>query len=82
MFKGAILFQSPVVVEPIDVTGCGETKGCYRNPEDCDPLECDFLLTWMVQETTVLFEMSTTVFESDQSQWVAVGLSENQQMVY
>ena len=64
----------------IDVSGCGRTKGCFRDPEDCDAESCEFFLAWHDNGTdSVLFEMSAPV--DSRNAWVAFGLSKNAKMV-
>ena len=60
----------------ISMDGCGETKGCYRNPKGCSEVECDVAVTWQDKGNTILFELS-----ADTDGWVAVGFSEDKKMV-
>ena len=63
----------------IDVSGCGESKGCFRNPEGCDAASCEYLLTWREDGDNVRFEMSAPV-DSAHS-YVAFALSHDKLMV-
>lgn len=62
--------------QDIDVSGCGETKGCFQTPEGCDAASCEFLLTWTAAgDDSVFFEMSAPV--DSQNSYVAFGLSQD-----
>jgi len=66
--------------QDIDVSGCGETKGCFQTPEGCDAASCEFLLTWTAAgDDSVFFEMSAPV--DSQNSYVAFGLSQDALMV-
>ena len=60
----------------IDTTSCGKTKGCYRNPENCEEAGCSIILTWQYEDDGVNFELG-----GDTEGWVAVGLSDDKKMV-
>ena len=60
----------------IDVSECGKTKGCYRNPADCTEQTCDMMVTWKDRGEFVDFEIT-----GDSDGWVAVGFSEDKKMV-
>lgn len=62
----------------IDVSGCGQTKGCFLNPEGCDAASCEFMLTWRDKGNSVFFEMSAPV--DSLNSWVAFGLSKDTNM--
>lgn len=61
----------------IDLSGCGDTKGCYRSPKGCAEPACDIAVTWQDQGNIIEFEMS-----ADTDGWVAVGFSEDKKMVW
>jgi len=66
--------------QDIDISGCGQTKGCFRYPDGCNASACEFLLTWKDGgNDAVTFEMSAPV--QSQTPWVAFGLSQDDQMV-
>ena len=62
-----------------DVTeGCGESKGCYRNPPGCSEKTCDIVVTWNNSNDRSYqykFEMV-----ADTDGWVALGLSDDKFM--
>jgi len=62
----------------LDVTdGCGETKGCYRNPAGCSEQTCDMVVTWKRRDSLSYdFAMSAPT-----DGWIALGLSEDKFMV-
>jgi len=62
----------------LDITeGCGESKGCYRNPPDCVEEMCDIVVTWKnLNNYSYEFSMS-----ADTDGWVALALSEDKFMV-
>ena len=60
----------------IDVTGCGKTKGCYRDPPGCSGDSCTVLVTWKDKNDVVSFELT-----GDTDGWVAVGFSTDNIMV-
>ena len=62
--------------QPIDVSSCGLSKGCYRNPPNCQGLECDAIVTWRNEKNIVEFELSAQT-----DGWVALGLSYDCKMV-
>lgn len=69
----------------VDVSGCGQTKGCFKEPQDCDgaAASCEFLLTWRNDSSdaaaAVVFEMSADV--DSETPWIAFGLSMDTNMV-
>jgi len=64
----------------IDVSGCGQSKGCFQSPDGCDAASCNFLLTWKDSGSdSVLFEMSAPV--ESRPPYVAFGLSQDDNMV-
>jgi len=64
----------------IDVSGCGQSKGCFQNPEGCDASSCNFLLTWRAAGSdSVFFEMSAPV--ETRPPYVAFALSTDDNMV-
>ena len=73
----------------ISSDGCGETKGCYRDPADCTygggENNCNFLLTWTNLDDTVLFQFDIDIADDygalDSSFWGAVGISNTKEMV-
>ena len=65
--------------QSIDVSGCGESKGCFQVPEGCKT-SCKFLLTWSARDKdSVSFEMSASV--DSENSYVAFGLSKDAKMV-
>ena len=60
----------------IDVTGCGNSKGCLRIPSGCVGSACTNILTWTPGSTTIDFELS----RSGQG-WAGVGFSKDTTMV-
>ena len=66
--------------QDIDLSGCGQSKGCFREPVNCVAADCELLLTWSAAGSdAVRFEMMASVVSS--SSWVAFGLSEDEKMV-
>ena len=63
----------------IDVSGCGQSKSCLQDPEDCETASCNFLLTWTPGNDSVTFEMSASV--ESPSSYVAFALSHDVNMV-
>jgi hypothetical protein len=65
---------------PINMTECGNTKGCFRYytggaaNANCDAQTCDYVLTYHVTGNTAHFEMSAS------AGWVAVGFSSDDRM--
>ncbi len=74
-------------VEPaaISVEGCGETKGCYRVPQLCEPPRCDIVVTWNWKEAEGLveFEHGQTIAEEKEkaAPWIALGFANVTEMV-
>ena len=68
--------QSSSSIGEIDMEGCGRSKGCYRNPQDCRESYCDLVVTWVNTEKDVHFELS-----GDTEGWVALGFSKDKKMV-
>lgn len=66
----------PPPITGIDVTGCGSTKGCYRIPEDCQEIACDYIFTWTDKGTEMQFEMSALT-DGFNDRYFAVGLSDD-----
>jgi hypothetical protein len=60
---------------PINLNGCGKSKGCYRNPRRCKEAECDAVVTWVDHGNHIEFELS-----GDADGWVAVGFSDDKLM--
>lgn len=73
-------FQILPPIPAIDVTGCGSTKGCYRLPEDCLEIECEYIFTWADKGNHMVFEMSALT-DGFNDRYFAVGLSEDIYMV-
>ena len=58
---------------------CGKAKGCFM---DCNKEECEYIVSWQHDYTSVTFEIQTKVTSGMAfNSWAAVGLSRNQQMV-
>ena len=66
----------PMKLGLLDLSTCGSSKGCYRNPPDCNRETCEMVVTWKVKGDNVEFELSG---KSDG--WVAVGFSKDKFMV-
>ncbi|XP_045158667.2 putative ferric-chelate reductase 1 homolog [Mercenaria mercenaria] len=60
----------------IDITGCGSTKGCYRVPEDCLEIECEYIFTWQDKGSYMVFEMSALT-DGFNDRYFAVGFSDD-----
>ncbi|KAL4236801.1 DOMON domain-containing protein frrs1L [Mactra antiquata] len=58
----------------VDTVGCGITKGCYRIPEDCSEIECEYIFTWRDKGDKMVFEMSALT-DGFNDRYFAVGLS-------
>lgn len=67
----------------IDTSGCGDTKGCYREPQDCVyGTNCDVLVTWKDNGDHFLFETDYVIDSTFGDHfWSAVGFSYDQNMV-
>ena len=63
----------------IDLSGCGTTKGCFREPSDCTGADCIAVVTWTPRtddaQTYIEFELQ------GRDNWVALGLSADTLMV-
>ncbi|XP_053395528.1 putative ferric-chelate reductase 1 [Mercenaria mercenaria] len=57
-------------------SGCGSDIGCYS---DCDGT-CKFVVTWKENGGNVDFELSLTLESGGSDQWIALGLSNDQEM--
>ncbi len=68
----------------IDISGCGDTKGCYWEPKDCVyGTNCDVLVTWKENGDHFLFETDYVIAaEFGDSFWSAVGFSQDTFMVF
>ena len=78
-YSQSILYFQPQTALPswlITMDGCGETKGCYRNPPDCQEPGCDIAVTWTHYDDHIVFELS-----ADTDGWVALAFSEDTKMV-
>ena len=76
LFSCDVYQADPSRLTRIDVSECGKSKGCYRNPKGCTESTCDMLVTWKDQGEYVDFEIT-----GDSDGWVAVGFSEDKKMV-
>ncbi|XP_022097205.1 uncharacterized protein LOC110982823 isoform X1 [Acanthaster planci] len=67
----AIPTQPPATVPPgEDLQGCGDTRGCFRQPSDCSGDNCLAYVTWQaLQDGQIRFTM-----RGQAQSWVAVGL--------
>lgn len=65
-------------IAPIDVTLCGQEKGCYRIPESCSEIECLYLVTWkhLLDTAMIEFEMSA-ITDGFNDRYFALALSED-----
>ena len=64
----------------VDLTGCGRSKSCFREPADCALEECSHVITWKkVDEDIVEFELSVSV--TGEQSYTAIGFSPTQDMV-
>lgn len=63
---------SPPSTDSIEISQCGKTRGCYRNPPGCNPSDCEVLVTWLDHGDGVDFQMT-----GDTSGWVSVAFSED-----
>ncbi|KAH3696358.1 hypothetical protein DPMN_083822, partial [Dreissena polymorpha] len=62
-------------IRTIDVTDCGSKKGCYRMPEGCREIECEYIVTWRnINAGTTEFEMSA-ITDGFNDRYFALGLS-------
>ncbi|XP_060584907.1 putative ferric-chelate reductase 1 [Ruditapes philippinarum] len=55
---------------------CGSDRGCYS---DCDGT-CKFVVTWKENGGNIDFTLSLTLESGGSDQWIALGLSDDQQM--
>ncbi|XP_077986968.1 ferric-chelate reductase 1-like [Glandiceps talaboti] len=65
--------------------GCGETKGCFKEPSDCEASSsestCDILITWEAaanSDESTIFGITGKVASGEE--YVAMGLSNDQRM--
>ncbi len=66
----------------IDISGCGDIKGCLFVPDDCVyGTNCDVLVTWQDQPNLVHFEMDYVIDPAHTNVWAALGFSDDTQMV-
>ncbi|KAL3869161.1 hypothetical protein ACJMK2_041872 [Sinanodonta woodiana] len=63
-------------IDPIQVSGCGSDKGCYREPANCPELECEYLFTWSERGNVINFEMSA-ITDGFNDRYFAVGFSKD-----
>ena len=84
-----LYFQLAVIVLPcygqlISKADCGKSKGCFFQPENCDPASnCVYALTYHpTAQQTIAFELQA-MFEdmTSPAHYVAVAFSEDNQMV-
>lgn len=66
--------MDPSQVGALDLSGCGDTKGCYTRPSDCTE-DCDLAVTWIPNGNGFDFEMSS------KADYVALGFSQDESMV-
>ena len=81
VIAGAMSSVAPL----IDVTECGKSKGCYRDPPGCEPEHCEHIITWTPQDDDVQFEIDALNTKGDADKntglWTAVGFSRDKVMV-
>ncbi len=67
----------------IDISSCGDTKGCYWEPQDCVyGTNCDVLVTWKDNGDYFIFETDYFIATPlGDSFWSAVGFSYDKNMV-
>ena len=75
-----LYYQIPPPIQTINVDKCGVTKGCYRIPEGCIEIECEYIFTWLVLGNKMEFEMSA-ITDGFNDRYFAVGLSQDKYMV-
>ena len=64
---------------PIDTSQCGQTVGCYRQPDNCTT-DCDVMVTWRKDGSKyVNFVMDGKV--PDPNYYIALGFSNDDKMV-
>lgn len=66
----------PPPIKSIDVSDCGNLKGCYRIPEGCIEQECEYIFTWKESGKKMKFEMSA-ITDGFNDRYFAVALSED-----
>jgi len=62
---------------PIDLSGCGVSKGCYRytpGKYPCQQDDCLYLVSWTKRQQSVTFEISA------KAEWAAIGFSSDKDM--
>ncbi|XP_041360085.1 putative ferric-chelate reductase 1 [Gigantopelta aegis] len=69
----------PKVIDPINTASCGKTKGCYREPEGCWELHCEYIVTWQDLGTQIRWEIGGMTDGAD-DRYIAVGLSNDTYM--
>ncbi|XP_070532306.1 ferric-chelate reductase 1-like isoform X2 [Ptychodera flava] len=62
----------------VTTDGCGETKGCFQDPADCENSDCDVLVTWKANEGATDFGILGHVI--DDEDYVGFGFSYDQRM--
>ena len=70
----------------IDMSTCGQSKGCFRHPSGCEPDHCEHIITWAPDKTDVKFEIDAKITKDDEGDfpwwWTSVGFSNDLKMVY
>ncbi|CAG5124771.1 unnamed protein product [Candidula unifasciata] len=68
------------LVQDVDFSGCGDTKGCFLHPQHCTGDNCLAAVSFQHRPSTddYFFEMHTTAAAA--AGWISLGFSDNKEM--
>ena len=76
-----IHFFLQVELGEIDTSGCGSEKGCLGVPKGCSSSSCEMMVTWTPPLNAEDLSYVFIEMMGKTSGWVALGLSEDKEMV-
>ena len=78
-----ILFFSKITINFIilikDASDCDTEYGCFKQPQNCQNTDCNYLIKWKRQGDMIDFLMYT---QTQDNTWLAIGFNQAPKMVY
>ncbi|KAH9509737.1 hypothetical protein Btru_044379 [Bulinus truncatus] len=78
-YRGSINLPPKSQISPINTDNCGESKGCFREPEGCTEPNCMYILTWTDDAQFIKFELGGLA-DGSSDRYVAFALSDDKYM--
>ncbi|KAI8787006.1 ferric-chelate reductase 1 [Biomphalaria glabrata] len=66
-------------ISPINTDKCGDSKGCFREPEGCTEPNCMYILTWVDDSENIQFELGGLA-DGSNDRYVAFAISDDKYM--